>query len=68
LFSLEKRLQQVQRLHFEQQIDELRIRLIETEQQNDYLKRKIDELHKTSAVQTPQTSSSVVPVLLPDPK
>ncbi|CAF2736724.1 unnamed protein product [Rotaria sp. Silwood2] len=65
---LEKRLQEVQRLHFEQQINELQTRLIETEQKNEYLMRTIDELNKTSSVQTSQaSSSSVVPVLLPDP-
>jgi hypothetical protein len=58
----------VQRLHFEQQIDELRIRLIETEQKNEYLMRTVDELNKASSIETPQASSSVVPVLLPDPK
>ncbi|CAF1146465.1 unnamed protein product [Rotaria sordida] len=66
--SDEKRLQEVQRLHFEKQIDELQNRLIETEQKNEYLMRTIDELNKTSSVQTSQTSSSsAVPVLLPDP-
>ncbi|CAF1146484.1 unnamed protein product [Rotaria sordida] len=66
--NLEKRLQEVQRLHFEKQIDELQNRLIETEQKNEYLMRTIDELNKTSSVQTSQTSSSsAVPVLLPDP-
>jgi hypothetical protein len=30
--------------------------------------RKIDELNKKTSVQIPQASSSVVPVLLPDPK
>ncbi|CAF0829487.1 unnamed protein product [Rotaria sp. Silwood1] len=66
--TLEKRLQEVQRLHFEQQIDELQTRLIETEQKNEYLMRTIDELNKKSSVQSPQaSSSSVVPVLLPDP-
>jgi hypothetical protein len=68
LFKLEKRLQEVQRLHFEQQIDELRTRLIETEQKNAYLMRTIDELNKASSTQTHQASSSAVPVLLPDPK
>ncbi len=68
IFLLEKRLQEVQRLHFEQQINELRTRLIETEQKNDYLMRTLDELHKASSVQTPQISSSAIPVLLPDPQ
>jgi hypothetical protein len=58
----------VQRLHFEQQIDELRIRLIETEQKNEYLMRTIDELNKVSSIETPQASPTTVPVLLPDPK
>ena len=58
----------MQRLHFEQQIDELQTRLIETEQKNEYLMRTIDDLNKKSLVQTPQAPSSVVPVLLPDPQ
>jgi predicted RNase H-like nuclease (RuvC/YqgF family) len=58
----------VQRLHFEKQIDELRTQLIETEQRNEYLIRKINELNKTTTIQTSQTSSSTVSVLLPDPK
>ena len=58
----------MQRLHFEQQIDELRTRLIETEQKNEYLMRTIDELNKASSIEKPQASSTTVPVLLPDPK
>ncbi len=58
----------MQRLHFEKQIDELRTQLIETEQRNEYLIRKINELNKTTTIQTSQTSSSTVSVLLPDPK
>jgi len=58
----------VQRLHFEKQIDELRTQLIETEQRNEYLIRTINELNKAKSIQTSQTSSSVVSVLLPDPK
>ena len=65
---LEKRLQEVQRLHFEQQIDELRTRLMETEQKNDYLMRTVDELQKAESVQTQQISPSAIPVLLPDPQ
>ncbi|CAF3436163.1 unnamed protein product [Rotaria socialis] len=64
---LEKRLQEVQRIHFEQQINELQTRLIETEQKNEYLMRTIDELNQASSFQIPQASSSIVPVLLPDP-
>ncbi|CAF1574880.1 unnamed protein product [Rotaria magnacalcarata] len=64
---LEKRLQEVQRIHFEQQINELRTRLIEAEQKNEYLMRTIDELNQVSSFQIPQASSSIVPVLLPDP-
>ncbi|CAF2110267.1 unnamed protein product [Rotaria magnacalcarata] len=64
---LEKRLQEVQRIHFEQQINELRTRLIEAEQKNEYLMRTIDELNQASSFQIPQASSSIVPVLLPDP-
>lgn len=30
--------------------------------------RTIDELNKNSSIQSPQASSSAVPVLLPDPK
>ena len=67
-FPSEKRLQEIQRVHFEQQIDELRTRLIETEQKNTYLMRTIDELNKSSSVQTRPPSSSAVPVLLPDPQ
>ena len=69
-FLLEKRLQEVQRLHFEQQIDELRTRLIETEQKNEYLMRTVDQLTQTSSVQSSHEvpSSDAVPVLLPDPK
>ncbi|CAF3180938.1 unnamed protein product [Rotaria socialis] len=65
--SGEKRLQEVQRIHFEQQINELQTRLIETEQKNEYLMRTIDELNQASSFQIPQASSSIVPVLLPDP-
>ncbi|CAF2110265.1 unnamed protein product [Rotaria magnacalcarata] len=65
--SGEKRLQEVQRIHFEQQINELRTRLIEAEQKNEYLMRTIDELNQASSFQIPQASSSIVPVLLPDP-
>ncbi|CAF1637922.1 unnamed protein product [Rotaria magnacalcarata] len=65
--SGEKRLQEVQRIHFEQQINELRTRLIEAEQKNEYLMRTIDELNQVSSFQIPQASSSIVPVLLPDP-
>ncbi|CAF3515351.1 unnamed protein product [Rotaria socialis] len=64
---LEKRLQEVQRIHFEQQINELQTRLIETEQKNEYLMRTIDELNQASSFQIPHASSSIVPVLLPDP-
>ncbi|CAF0802038.1 unnamed protein product [Adineta ricciae] len=64
---LEKRLQEVQRVHFEQQINELRTQLIETEQKNEYLMRRIDEMNKTTLGQTPQRIASGVPVLLPDP-
>lgn len=67
--SLEKRLHEVQRLHFEQQIDELRTRLIEMEQKNEYLMRTVDQLNQASSVQTSQQASSLdaIPVLLPDP-
>jgi len=70
LCHIEKRLQEVQRLHFEQQIDELRTRLIETEQKNEYLIRTIDELNKNRSLQTTPrpADADVVPVLLPDPK
>lgn len=69
-FLLEKRLQEVQRLHFEQQIDELRTRLIETEQKNEYLMRTIDQLNETSSARSAYEvqPSDAVPVLLPDPK
>ncbi|UJR27643.1 hypothetical protein I4U23_008924 [Adineta vaga] len=63
---LAKRLQEVQRVHFEQQIDELRTRLIETEQRNEYLMRRIDEMNKITSVETPERITSGVPVLLPD--
>ena len=65
-FLLEKRLQEVQRLHFEEQIIELRTRLIESEEKNRYLTRTIDQLHQASSQQT--SSLDAGPVLLPDPK
>ena len=70
VFLLEKRLQEVQRLHFEQQIDELRTRLIETEQKNEYLMRTVDHLTQAASVQSSHDAppSDAVPVLLPDPK
>ncbi|CAF1277196.1 unnamed protein product [Adineta steineri] len=64
---LAKRLQEVQRVHFEQQIDELRLRLIESEQRNEYLTRQIDELNRVTSNQTPPRTPFGVPVLLPDP-
>ena len=68
-YWLEKRLQEVQRLHFEQQIDELQRRLIETEEKNQYLMRTIDQMSQmaTKAVVS-RSSPDAGPVLLPDPK
>ena len=65
---LEKRLQEVQRLHFEQQIDELQTRLIETEEKNSYLMRTIDQLNQVSSLQTQSATSPAVSFLLPDPQ
>ena len=66
--SIAKRLQEVQRVHFEQQINELRTQLIETEQKNEYLTRRIDEMNKATSGPTSQRIASGIPVLLPDPK
>lgn len=65
-FLLEKRLQEVQRLHFEEQINELRTRLIESEEKNQYLLRQIDQLNQSASQQA--SSLDAGPVLLPDPK
>ena len=65
---LEKRLQEVQRLHFEQQIDELQTRLIETDEKNAYLMRIIDQLNHVSSPQSQSATSPAVSFLLPDPK
>ena len=59
----------MQRLHFEQQIDELQRRLIETEEKNQYLMRTIDQMSQTATKTVVSTSSpDVGSVLLPDPK
>ncbi|CAF0914462.1 unnamed protein product [Didymodactylos carnosus] len=44
--NLEKRLQEVQRLYFEKQIEELKQKVVELERKNEYLVRTIDDLKK----------------------
>lgn len=68
-FLLEKRLQEVQRLHFEEQIDELQRRLVETEEKNQYLMRTIDQMNQAALKDVESIASpDAGPVLLPDPK
>ncbi|CAF0871756.1 unnamed protein product [Didymodactylos carnosus] len=54
----EKRLQEVQRLYYEKQVEELKQKLIELERKNEYLVKTIDDFKKR-AVATQPTSTVI---------